>query len=259
MTLPSNETEAELLPEAVAQRLLARVVELDARESAGTSIHRLREVTRELGIADATFDRALLEVRAQPADGSVELPPGRAQRSGLRGWWRSILGEGAGRPWPEDLLVNAGVFAAFFATLGVASRLTAMLGGDWQLRHGLFLATNLVAVAVARRYRARPVALVLATTAVAQGVEYVMHLAFGIRAVQSGPTHWAVLLAVGVALLGAPYLRSGGKTDPRAPSADPTRAAPRDAAVPTPRRRWWWPMRSLRRQPNRLLHPTGAL
>lgn len=233
MTERPQEPEHQLLPDELAQRLLARVVELDARGHSETSIGRLREVTRELGIPDATFDRALQELRAAgaPSSGDTELPP--APRS----WWRRIIGSAPGRSLTDEVLVNVGVFAAFMMVLRLASRFVSLVGGEWQLRAGLGVLINIVAVMVARRYRARPLTYVLAVTAVMQSVEYVMHLLFGIRAVQGGPTHWAVLASAAVALLAAPLLRLSDKAGSAPePSEEEANASP----PPVPPRRHWW-------------------
>lgn len=58
MNEQDHDADRTRLSDQAAQRLLARVVELDAYAQ-GTTIARLREVTRELGVSDATFARAL--------------------------------------------------------------------------------------------------------------------------------------------------------------------------------------------------------
>ncbi|HEY4320774.1 MAG TPA: hypothetical protein VGM77_06280 [Gemmatimonadales bacterium] len=62
--------ESQPLSDAVAQRLIARAIELESERGDGTSVGRLREVAREAGIAPATFDDALREFR----DGTLALP-----------------------------------------------------------------------------------------------------------------------------------------------------------------------------------------
>lgn len=138
----------------------------------------------------------------------------------------------------ESLLVNVGVLAGFLGALRLSSYLTHFLGGDWQLRAGLTVLINLLAVAVARRYRARPAMYLLAVTAVSQSVEYVMHLIFGIEAVQGGDTHWAVMCAAAVALLSAKWLRASGGDDIETTTAD---EGAHESTTPWPerRRRWW--------------------
>jgi hypothetical protein len=231
----------QMLSDEVAQRLLARVVELDAQGRAATSVGRLREVTRELGIPDATFDRALRELNA-PRSATTRQHDAALSSSSPRGWWGRLLRPALGRSLAEEVLVNVGVSAAFFGALGLASRFTRLVGGDWPLHAGLFVGINIAAVALARRYRARPVMYVLAITAVAQAVEYVMHLAFGIRSVQGGPTHWAVMVSAAVAMFGARLLRAG---DDAGAAASPEKEV--DTPPPTSdssRRPWWSVLRA---------------
>lgn len=181
-----------VLSEDLAQRVLARAVELDVLAQSGMTVTRLREVARELGIPDAAFDAALAEVQAP------------APRPGLlRRWIQRARGPvHARRPWGDVLLANAAAVAAFWAVLGLVT--TATRGADlgWQLDAALRLLVGVGGVALARHLRARPVGFVLAITTVAQLAEYAIHLVYGIRAAQGADTHFAVLLAaaIGVAV-----------------------------------------------------------
>jgi hypothetical protein len=233
-----DEPQPEMqLSDEVAQRLLARVIELDAQGHAATSVARLRDVTRELGIPDEIFDRALWELKSQRS-ATARQRDAELSSSVAQSWWRRLQRPASGRTVAEEALVNVGVFAAFFGALGLASRFTRLVGGDWPLHAGLFVAINVAAVALARRYRARPVMYALAVTAIAQAVEYAMHLTFGIRAVQGGPTHWAVMVATAVAMFGARLLRS---SDDDGAAASPE-AAPDSPPMSDSSRRHWWSM-----------------
>lgn len=240
MSDPHSDADEAPLPDELAQRLLARVVELDAHGRPTTSVARLRDVTRDLGIPDETFDRALRELMAQQ---SATLRRSHADPSSTAtgGWWRRLLRPARGRTVAEEVLVNVGVAAGFFGALGFASRLARLVGGEWPLHASLFVIVNIAAVALARRYRARPVMYVLAVTAVSQAVEYAMHLTFGIRAVQGGPTHWAVMLAAAVAMCLAPILR-GQPTSLASPESAPDPKAREDADG-----RSWWAVRAAAR------------
>lgn len=229
-----SEAQQVPLPDEVAQRLLARVVELDVYGRTTTSVCRLREVTRELGIPDETFDRALRELTTQQSATSRLTnanPPSPLGQS----WWGRLLRPAVGRSFAEEVLVNAGVFAAFFGALGLASRFIRLVEGDWPLHAGLFVVINVAAVTLARRYRARPMMYVLAVTAVAQAVEYAMHLTFGIRAVQGGPTHWAVMLAAAVAMFLTPMLRTGDNAGATVSEGETESPTPSGSL----RRTWW--------------------
>lgn len=246
MSEQDHDAERMHLSDEAAQRLLARVVELDADRHIGTTVARLREVTRELGIPDATFERALEELRMLTAatPGTQEV----RERPQSRWWWQRSIRSTTERSGGESLFVNGGVLAAFIAALGLSSYLSHFLGGDWQMRAGFTVLLNLLAVVVARRYRARPAMYLLAVTAVAQSVEYVMHLLFGIQAVQGGDTHWAVLAAAAVALLCSPWLRAPGPNDG---VRTPAEEVEREPIIPPSehRRRWWELWHGVAQQP----------
>lgn len=169
MTQEPTPSKPSVLSEQLAHRVLARAVEIDVVERSGTPLSRLRDVAREIGISDAAFDAAFAEVRA-----SSVAPP--SAQGHLPRWWRRVLGADTGRSWSQAAAINAGAFAVFWAALGLASRLTHAVDGGWELRAGLFVAVNLGGCEIARRLRARPVAFVLAVTAIAQLAEYVIHV-----------------------------------------------------------------------------------
>lgn len=73
------ERDAEILPEPVATRLLARASELDAARGAGAEVAELRAAAAEAGITTRAFDAALAELRGS---GEAQVPElsGRPRR-----------------------------------------------------------------------------------------------------------------------------------------------------------------------------------
>jgi hypothetical protein len=203
-----DESTPQLRPEALsedaAHRLLARAVELDARRASDVSIAQLRDIALEAGIAPAAFDDALAEIRGLSATVVSPADPGLLRRT-----WRRWQGVGSAPPAPAEpmslwtaLTTNVVAFAAFYAVLTAVMRLSRPLDLGWPAQVALMIAVNLFGVGVALRLRARVTTLVLGVTAAAQLAGYVMHLVFGIKTVQGGPTHWALMLA---ALLGIAF------------------------------------------------------
>lgn len=171
MMNPDQPDADDALSEDVAHRLLARAIELDARRAASLSVNQLREVAEEAGISRNAFEEALLEARV-PAPAGVRRP--------------SIL---------DQVTMNAVAFSAFWSTAFVLGRAGSALTGGWVGEAGGLLLGNLLGVALARRLNARVAGFVLGATAIAQTTEFAFHLKYGILAVQSGPTHLAVILA----------------------------------------------------------------
>jgi hypothetical protein len=194
----------EALPEDAAHRLLARAVELDARRASNVSIAQLRDIALEAGIAPAAFDDALAEIRGLSATGVGPADPGLLRRTWRR--WQGLEPTASAPAQPTSLwtalTTNAVAFATFYVMLGAVSRLSRPLDLGWPAHSALMIAVNLFGVAVALRLRARVTALVLGVTAAAQLAGYVMHLVFGIKTVQGGPTQSALMLA---ALLGIAF------------------------------------------------------
>lgn len=153
------------LSEDAAHRVLARAVELDARESDVVSLAQLREIAQEAGIAPEALERALAEARDRP------------ERR-----WRGAIG------------TNAAVFVAFWILLRVANRVSGALDLDWPAQHAGLILANVLGLVLALRARARAAALVLGVTAAAMAGEYPPHLLFGVQTVQGGPTKWALML-----------------------------------------------------------------
>jgi len=119
--------------------------------------------------------------------------------------------EGSGTPLTRlrEVAREIGISdAAFWGALGLASRFTRAVGGGWELHAGLAVAVNVAGLLLARRFRAGPVAFVLAITAVAQLAEYLIHLVYGIQSAQGAGAHFAVLLAAGLGIAVTRLLRT---------------------------------------------------
>jgi len=84
--LPTD-PDTEVLPDALAARVLARASELDAAFSTGT-VANLRSAAVEAGISSRAFDAALAEVRAEDQAPVVTASPRR--RSGGRRWFLAL-------------------------------------------------------------------------------------------------------------------------------------------------------------------------
>ena len=96
---------------------------------------------------------------------------------------------------------NLAALAIFFAVLAVAARGGAATGCP-ALQDTLEPAASLIGLALAVRLRAVIASLFIAGIALMLAVELAFHLLFGYHAVQSGPTHLAILstAVLGIAL-----------------------------------------------------------
>ena len=184
------------LSEDAAHRLIARAIELDARRGEEVSIAQLREVAQEAGISSQAFEEALLEVSA-----IAPQKPTMGER--LRRWFRKDADVSPTRSIIDRVGMNVIAFGAFMALASLLMRTNyAIIGTNWVSQAGAMLVANLLGVAIARRLNARVTTLVLSVTAISQVAEFALHLVYGIKSVQSGPTHMAVILAslLGVAV-----------------------------------------------------------
>ena len=80
MTDRDQSRDAERLPEEAARRLLTRASELEASRVAELSVAELREAAREAGIAPASFEQALAELRGRDLSAAAPSPPTRLRR-----------------------------------------------------------------------------------------------------------------------------------------------------------------------------------
>ena len=183
------------LSEDAAHRLIARAIELDARRGEEVSIAQLREVAQEAGISPQAFEDALLEATAIA-------PPKPTMRERVRRWFRKDADVSPTRSIIDRVGMNVVAFAAFWAIGVIFGRAGDAMTTSWIGESAGILVANIIGVAIARRLNARVTTLVLSVTAIAQAAEFVLHLIYGIKSVQSGPTHFAVMLAslLGVAV-----------------------------------------------------------
>ena len=77
--------DREILPHAVAERLLARASVLDATNASGSTVAALRAAAMEAGISAGAFDAALAEVREERAPAPAP-EAGARPRRGVRMW-----------------------------------------------------------------------------------------------------------------------------------------------------------------------------
>lgn len=173
------------LSEDVAHRVLARAVELDARNASEVPLTKLREIAQEAGISELALEQALREITA-PVDGTAA-----GQKHDTR-----LLASSRFTP----VVTNLGSFAAAMVIIGAANRMASGFGAGWPVEHAVAILANIVGVGLSLRFRAKLSAFVLGVTAVAQLAEYPMHLMFGIQTVQGGATKWALMLAAGLGI-----------------------------------------------------------
>jgi hypothetical protein len=239
---PTPPHREPVLSEDAAHRLLARAVELDAHRASQVSVAQLREIASEAGIAVDAFDDALAEFRSLTEVPAEPSKPGFTRA--IRRWWRNTdathLDERWSRSMWKGVTINVLAFAIFWVGLSAFSRFSGSLGLDWPADHAGRVFVNLVGLGVALRLRARVTSIILGVTAAAQLAGYVMHLFFGIRTVQGGPTNWALMLAglagmaFGVVLTrsrrppahGLPGVADGVARETSQPSAPPSDQPP---------------------------------
>jgi len=205
-----------MVTEDAAHRVLARAVELDARLATQVSIAQLREIAQEAGIAPTAFEEALNEYRVEQD---------RSEAGSKPGFFRSFWGRNKRSMW-RGLTSHLAAFAIFIALISTAGRMNRMFDWNWQTYHAVQALVTAFAAAYSVKRGARVAALFFGTMTAAQLARYAMHLLFGIRTVQGGPTQWGLILAslLGVGF-GAWLLRSrkptiaappNAETDPRA-------------------------------------------
>lgn len=202
------------LPEAHAQRLLARTAELDAQLGGHVPIERLRLAAQEAGLSAAAFDAALAEIRAE-----APKPAFATEKSWARiaRYAAAILGAGA-------------IFVGGALILNDSN-------AAWLVRK-LFDPVALgLGVALAMRFRVRPVAIVLAGLAIATGAEFVMDMWAGQPAIRGAEPHFALMIAgIGGVILGSFLRRAPSNQDPLGDTVtqsvrEPAAARPPDASL----------------------------
>ncbi len=203
----SPENQPARLSDEAAHRLLARAIELDQTRDSETTVRELRDAAREAGISVQAFDAALRELTASPpAVGTTRhvLPRGNF----LRRLWARMRGDRLEQQTVGDAVVSNAIAAAVsWVSVFLLTRITMGLG--WQGMECAILLGCVLGVGIARKLHARVVELGLMGMVAFQAAELAMHLLFGIRAVQSGPTHFAVMIA---GILGVVLARSASGT-----------------------------------------------
>jgi hypothetical protein len=185
----SSEDQSARLSEEVAHRVLARAIELDETRDSETTVRVLRDAAQEAGISLQAFDAAVREL-AVPA-----LPVVATQRGNpLQRLWTRMRGNPRERRTIGDAVVSNAIAAAVsWVSIFLLTRIAMGLG--WQgIESGILLGCVL-GVGIARKLHARVIEMGLMGMVAFQAAELAMHLLFGIRAVQSGPTHFAVMIA----------------------------------------------------------------
>jgi len=94
---------------------------------------------------------------------------------------------------------NIAVLVLSYVVMFLTTQAVVALDGGWKVIDSVGLAAEVAGLVAAIALRARFAAYLLGAFSAFSAAELTLHAIFGIRAVQSGPTHFAVLLA---ALLG---------------------------------------------------------
>ena len=94
------------------------------------------------------------------------------------------------------------ILALTYDVMFLATRAVIALHGDWKGMESAILAAEVAGLVAAIIFRVRFAAYVLGAFAAFSAAELTLHAIYGIRCVQSGPTHYAVLLAatLGIAI-----------------------------------------------------------
>ena len=209
------DSRPERLSEEAAQQLFARAVELDQVIDSSPTVAELRQIAREVGIKPEAFDLALREFTAAERSRAVTAQETPSFFGKL--WRRLRSDDGKARTLVEVILAN--LAAAVFTWLLAAAFTRVGIGFGWQGMEIAILLANALGFAIARGFRARIAEIGLMGMAAFQVAELAMHLVFGIRAVQGGPTHFAVMIA---GIVGA----AAGWLAARARRSSPASAAP---------------------------------
>lgn len=196
------------LPESEAQRVLARAAAIDAHGGPRVPLERLRLAALEAGLSAEAFEAALAEVRdARPA-------PQKSDES-----------------WPRLARYTAAIVGTGVVLVAGAAVLNPVESA-WLVRKLLDPVALGIGAALAMRFKARPLALLLGGLAVATGAEFLMDLWAGQPAIRGAEPHFGLMIA-GVAgvLLGSLMRRS-----PRDPDAQPDAVAQpaRESTTPRP-------------------------
>ena len=172
------------LPEAEAQRVLARAAEIDAHGGPSVPLERLRLAALEAGLSPAAFEAALTEVH------ETQLSP-----------------PSAASPWPRLARYAAAIVGAGVVLVTGAALLNPVESA-WLVRKLLDPVALGIGAALAMRFRVRPLAIVLGGLAVATGAEFLMDLWAGQPAIRGAEPHFGLMIA-GVAgvLLGSLFRR----------------------------------------------------
>jgi hypothetical protein len=226
------------LSEDAAHTLLARAIELDRSRGSETTVADLRDVANEAGISGEAFDLALGELNAQlPATTMASYSAPRRAATTL---WNSLRGRDTPMPhgdfggvtpqtvW-DAIISNTAAFVLTWLLILVMTRITQPMG--WQAMDVTMLASEVLGLGIARRLRARVVELAFAGFIAFSVAELAMHLIFGIRSVQGGPTHMGVMIAgiLGV-VIGIGVARRSRTTN--APAVSPVATTANAASEP---------------------------
>jgi hypothetical protein len=207
--MDENDASPKRLSEEDTHQLFARAVELDHAIDSGHTVAELRQIAQEVGIRSEAFDLALRELIAAGSSPHAVEPASFFERM-----WRRLRSRR--RSAIEAALANVLAATSFWLGLSLLARVGRGFG--WQGMDTTILISCILGVVVARSVRARVVEIALIGLTAFQAAELAMHLLFGIRAVQGGPTHFAVMIA-GIVGAGAGWLAARSKrSSPASPS-----------------------------------------
>ena len=228
--------ESLSLPEHVAQRVIARAIELDTDGATRMPVARLRDIAEEAGISAQSLERALAEALGGAIPTAAPMQRmGYFHRLGRRLMGKSTAGDLDAAPdfWTlrgtvESVTTNVLAFAAFWfpaLLLNVGVRRLGYLVGEPGSTIGVLFCT-LGGIALAHRLRARGTEGFLIVMAIAMVVTIIATLTTASRTVGFfGSTAFllivAAVLGIGVGVLVARswFGARGGSVGPAAEAA----------------------------------------
>lgn len=238
--MPDTPHDATAIPDAAAQRLIARAIELDARRTAEVPVAQLREAVLEAGVSPAAFDAAFAELRATLQAGSPAPLPVAPEppRGRIAGSWARVRDRvrGAEPPtstapatMPERVSLNIVALLAFWGMLVLLMKLGGAADAAWPAQKLGALLGAVLGAGIAHRIGARFAKWALVAVAVGETAEFAADLLFGTPAVLGAGSHWAMFIA---GALGVGVGALLGRTR-HAPPATPTSCAAARATAGT--------------------------
>ena len=223
------------LPDEVAQRIMARAIELDSMHASGTTTAKLREIALEAGVSVEAFDQALLERLHSSIQQAPSFPA-----TGRAGPEAEAL---IVRLW-KGLILNLAVLGGWWLSAAIVLVfLRESIGLKGQADVALVAVTFLLGLEFSLRMRARIVAIILAVC----GATEIASLVYAAISRQSH-INPAQMMAAALCGVGFGFLlsRRFGRGSKNTPQAIMDLSPPSPATAPKPERKPRWPFLRIR-------------